>query len=67
MDFINDIEKQFSLKAEKKTLAIQAGDVENTWLDFSDLTRGFGYKPDTNIKFGVKKIIGWYMGYYLNK
>jgi len=65
LDFINEIEKQLGLKAEKELLPMQAGDVERTWADVSDLTRDFGYKPNTSIEKGVGEYIDWYQGYYM--
>lgn len=64
LDFINEIEKQLGLNAEKEMLPMQAGDVERTWADVSDLSRDFGYEPKTSIKEGVKKYIAWYKRYY---
>lgn len=64
LDFIKEIEKQLGIKAKREMLPMQAGDVERTWADVSDLTQDFGYKPDTSIAFGVKKFIEWYKGYY---
>jgi len=65
LDFITEIENQLDLKANKEMLAMQAGDVERTWADVSDLKRDFGYKPNTSIKEGVRKYIAWYKGYYI--
>ena len=65
LDFINEIEKQLGIEAKREMLPMQAGDVEKTWADVSDLTRDFGYSPCTSIEFGVKEFIEWYKGYYL--
>ncbi|TXD92877.1 NAD-dependent epimerase [Gillisia hiemivivida] len=67
LDFIDEIEKQLDLKAEKEMLPMQAGDVERTWADVSDLTRDFGYEPNTSIEKGVGEFIEWYKGYYIQK
>ena len=64
LDFIDEIESELDIKAEKEMLPMQAGDVERTWADVSDLKRDFGYKPRTSIKEGVRKYIDWYKGYY---
>jgi len=66
LDFITEIEKQLGLNAEKEMLPMQAGDVERTWADVSDLTRDFGYEPNTSIEKGVGDFIEWYKGYYIN-
>lgn len=39
---------------------MKAGDVERTWAYVSDLTRDFGFEPNTNIKEGVINYIEWY-------
>ena len=64
LDFIDEIESELDIKAEKEMLPMQAGDVERTWADVSDLKRDFGYKPRTSIQEGVRKYIEWYKGYY---
>lgn len=67
LDFITEIEDQLGVKAEKEMLPMQAGDVERTWADVSELTKDFGYMPNTSIKEGVGKYIEWYEGYYIKK
>jgi len=42
-------------------MPIQPGDVEKTWADVDDLIQHFNYKPDTGIKVGVGKFVGWYL------
>ncbi|RKS50618.1 UDP-glucuronate 4-epimerase [Gillisia mitskevichiae] len=64
LDFIDEIEKQLGLEAQKEMLPMQAGDVERTWADVSDLKKDFGYKPNTSIEKGVGKYIDWYKAYY---
>jgi UDP-glucuronate 4-epimerase len=64
MDFIRAIEDELGVKAEKKLIPIQPGEVEKTWADVSDLAADFGYSPGTPIKEGVKKFIAWYRDYY---
>lgn len=64
MDFIKAIEDELGLKAEKNLMPIQPGDVEKTWADVSGLMDDFNYKPDTDIRVGVKKFIAWYKDFY---
>jgi UDP-glucuronate 4-epimerase len=64
MDFITEIEKNTNRKAEKVFLPMQPGDVEKTWADVTDLRQNFNYAPKTDISFGVKKYVEWYMDYY---
>ncbi len=64
LDFILEIEKQTGKIAVKQMMPMQAGDVETTWADVSELEKDFGYEPKTSIEFGVGEFIGWYKGYY---
>ncbi len=64
MDFIEAIEKTLGVNAEKKLLPIQSGDVEKTWADVSGLMNDLRYKPDTDIKIGVRRFIEWYKSFY---
>lgn len=64
MDFIGAIEDELGMKAEINLIPIQPGEVEKTWADVSDLAGEFGYSPDTPIREGVKKFIGWYRDFY---
>jgi UDP-glucuronate 4-epimerase len=64
MDFIGAIEEELGMKAEMNLIPIQPGEVEKTWADVSDLAGEFGYSPDTPIREGVKKFIGWYRDFY---
>ncbi len=65
-DFIKEIEKELDLKAIKKMLPIQPGDVEKTLSDSSKLYKWIKYKPTTNLNKGIKNFVGWYKNYYLN-
>jgi len=67
LDFIEEIEEQLNINAIKEMLPMQAGDVERTWADVSDLTKDFAYQPKTSIKEGVGEFIEWYKGYYLKQ
>ena len=64
LDFIESLEKVTGIKAAKKMLPMQPGDVEKTWADTQELTEDFSYKPDSDIDFGVKEFVKWYKEYY---
>lgn len=64
LDFIKEIELNLNIKAEKKLLPIQPGDVERTWANVDDLINDYDYKPTTTIKHGVKAFVAWYKSYY---
>ena len=64
MDFIEAIENELGIKAEKNLLPMQPGDVPATWADVSDLVTNLDYKPDTSIKLGIKNFVSWYREFY---
>ena len=64
INFINLIEKKLKIKAKKKLLPIQPGDVPKTWANVDSLVKDFDYRPSTKIKYGIDKFIDWYIKYY---
>jgi len=64
LDFIEAIEEALGRKAIKNFLPMQPGDVPATWADVSDLTENFGYRPNTDIRVGVKRFVEWYKKYF---
>ena len=64
MDFIRAIEEVLGKEAEKNFMPIQPGDVPATWADVTPLIDELGYKPDTDVKQGVRNFIEWYREYY---
>ena len=64
MDLISEIEKSLGVQANKNYLPMQMGDVQRTFADVSGLINDFGYKPQIEVKEGVKKFISWYKDRY---
>lgn len=64
MRFIELIEENLGVTAEKNMLPMQPGDVPDTWADTSDLAADVGYEPSTSVDEGVKRFIDWYRDYY---
>jgi UDP-glucuronate 4-epimerase len=64
MDFINEIEKQLGKKATINYKPLQPGDVVASHADVSGLVNDFNYKPNTDIKAGIKDFVDWYLDYY---
>ncbi|MEM6380539.1 MAG: NAD-dependent epimerase, partial [Bacteroidota bacterium] len=64
LDFIEAIEEAAGRKAKKAFLPIQPGDVTKTFADVKDLELDFAYRPNTDIRTGVKKFVEWYKRYY---
>ncbi len=64
MNFINVLEKELGIKAIKKYLPMQKGDVHSTLSDTNLLKRITGYNPKTKYQTGIKKFVEWYQNYY---
>ena len=63
-NFIDLIELNLKLKAKKKFLPIQPGDVPATFADISESKKDLKFSPKTEIKHGIPKFIDWYKKYY---
>ena len=64
MAFIETLESCLGVKAEKKLLPMQAGDVPMTYADINDLVESVGFKPKTEISEGIARFVAWYKDYY---
>lgn len=64
LDFIKAIENSLGLKAVRKNLPMQPGDVERTWANVDELIKDYDYKPNTPIDLGINKFIEWYKEFY---
>jgi UDP-glucuronate 4-epimerase len=63
-DFIETLEKSLSIKADRKLMPIQPGDVEKTWADIDKFINDYNYAPNTPIEKGVALFVAWYKSYY---
>lgn len=61
MDFIEAIEKELGITAQKNMLPLQPGDVPATYANVDDLIKEIDYKPNTSIETGIKNFIAWYL------
>lgn len=59
--------EDYDFEAHKKLVPMQPGDVPVTYADTSDLERGFGYKPKTSLREGLRKFAEWYYEFYIEK
>ena len=64
MTFIEAIEKAANKEATKNYMPMQAGDVPATFADIDSLKAEVGFKPDTNIEFGMQQFVDWFKEYY---
>jgi len=62
--YIEVLEENLGVTAEKNLLGMQPGDVADTFADVEDLIRDVGYKPDTPIEVGIAEFVKWYKDYY---
>ena len=60
LEFIKTLEKEIGIKAKKKFLPMQKGDVLSTLSDTKLLQQITGYKTKTNYKLGIKKFVRWF-------
>jgi len=64
LGFIEMMEKQLGVTAEKEFLGMQPGDVEKTFADTTALERDYGYRARTNLEDGISAFVKWYREYY---
>lgn len=63
-DFVAALEEAIGEKAKIEYLPMQPGDVYRTYADISELEKDFGFKPQTDIRTGLKRFAEWYKEYY---
>ena len=63
-DFIEIIEDELGIKANKIFTTMRPGDVKKTFADLKEIEKWIGYEPKINIKEGMKRFIKWYKSYY---
>lgn len=64
LDFIEAIEENLGIKAQRQLMPMQPGDVEKTWANVDELIKDYEYRPNTSIKKGVANFVSWYKEYY---
>jgi len=64
MRFVEVLEQELGVEAEKRYRPLQPGDVPETHSDISDLARDTGYRPQVSVEEGVRRFVGWYRWFY---
>ncbi|MBL6428303.1 MAG: GDP-mannose 4,6-dehydratase [Maritimibacter sp.] len=64
LDFVDAIEDALGMKTRRNFMDIQPGDVPATWADAGLLERLTGYRPQTDVRDGVRAFVDWYRDYY---
>lgn len=54
----------YDFEAHKKLMPMQPGDVPVTYADTGALERDYGFKPNTNLRDGLRKFAEWYKEFY---
>ena len=66
MEFIEILENCLNKKSKKNFLPMQSGDVEETFADIKKLNNWINYRPEIDLKTGVKKFVEWFLESYDN-
>lgn len=56
--------KDFDLSAHMELVPMQPGDVPVTYADASELEKDFGFRPETDLRTGLRRFAEWYKEYY---
>jgi UDP-glucuronate 4-epimerase len=64
LDFISAIEDALGMRAEKRLLPLQDGDVPATYANTDLLDDWVGFVPGTSVREGVGRFVAWYRDYY---
>jgi UDP-glucuronate 4-epimerase len=62
--FIEILEKEMGVTAEKNMLPMQEGDVFETYADTTKAKELLGFSAKTSIEEGVRQFVSWYRGFY---
>lgn len=54
----------YDFEAHKKLVPMQPGDVPVTYADTDALERDYGFKPNTDLRDGLRKFAEWYKEFY---
>lgn len=58
------LDADFDVAAHMDLVPMQPGDVPVTYADTEALERDFGYRPETDLRTGLRKFAEWYKDYY---
>ncbi len=64
LDFIDTIEAELGVAAQRNPMEMQAGDVPATWANCSLLMSLTGYRPKTDTREGIARFVAWFREYY---
>ena len=58
------LEAALGMKASRKLMDMQPGDVPATYADVDALAEDVGFRPSTTIEDGVARFVEWYRQFY---
>ncbi|MDU8944709.1 NAD-dependent epimerase/dehydratase family protein [Ovoidimarina sediminis] len=64
LDFITAIEDELGIEAKRNYMDMQPGDVPATWANAELLQNLTGYRPETDIRNGIRAFVKWFREYY---
>jgi UDP-glucuronate 4-epimerase len=60
LEFVETLEQELGMPAIKEYVDMQPGDVATTWADCEDLFELTGFRPQTDLRTGLRKFVEWY-------
>lgn len=64
LSFVQLLEKELGIEAEKNMLPMQQGDVYETYADTRKAKELLGFEANTSFEEGVRAFVQWYKNYY---
>lgn len=74
LDFVNILQEElvnvgllpsdYDFESHKELVAMQPGDVPITFADTLPLEKDYGFKPNTSLRYGLRKFVEWYKEFY---
>lgn len=61
--YLSIIEKILKKKGKVNLVGFQAGDLKDSLSDTRDTKKYLNFSPNTNIEYGIKKFVEWYLEY----
>lgn len=63
-ELIGAIESELGVKAVRRNLPMQPGDVVSTFADIAHSQDKLGFRPKVPLKEGIARFVGWYKNYH---
>ena len=60
------LSSDYDFEGHRELVGMQPGDVQITYADSTGLEEDYGFKPEINIRTGLRSFVDWYKKYYNN-